>query len=153
MDFLHFTSEDFLFIGGLIGGIVGVLAIVITYSEKGWEYASIPTAATVVILSLCFFGNLNGQRQWRDKTIEYYPSNTIETIKYKDGSMVQYVYSHDGERVNITELYGQFFEEGSTYMEINRNVYSWFLFNYDRYIENKLEQKVYRFSPPLTSDK
>lgn len=153
MDFLHFTSEDFLVIGVLFGGIIGGLVTFFTCIEKGWEYGIIPATAVAIIISLFFFGDLNGQSQWENKQKTYHPTGQVETVKYQDGSIEQYAYSNDGERINLTELYGQFFEEGSTYMEINRSGYSWFLFNYDRYVDHELGQKVYHISPPLTSDK
>lgn len=151
MDFISFSVDEFLMFS-FFGSLILLVIAGFLFSEEK-KIGFLPLIIWIAFIALMFLGNYNGQKQWKNKPVKYYEEHEIETVEYKDGSIVQYVYNHKNERINLTEKYDKYYPEGSTYREINKNGYSWFIFNYDYWIKKELNGKIYEIDSSLKLDK
>jgi len=151
MDFINMNGNELLSAWFIVTMIM-ILWTCITSETEAPRAFIIGFIVFLVFTASIFTIRFVGLETFDPRDKEYYDSQQIETIDYKDGTIIQYAYSNSGERVNINELYEITFHRDMLYREIKIN-HSWLIFNFENLIKEKMEDKVFLFSEDKEFDK
>lgn len=143
---------DFITIGIETGVSVSILCMVLTLLFT-WIAAELDCSGKTVgilfgifflIFAIFLFIPLIGVITY--SPTDYYEPKQIKTIYHDNSEVSQYAYRHNGEKINVVEVYGTAMHEDTIYREMVID-HSFLFWNFEQAILERRMKKIFEFSP------